>query len=48
MTTKEMIRCKHCAYLVEVDGEWCCSDCDYEDGIIEIHEISDEDCQLNY
>lgn len=42
MTTKEMIRCKHCAYLVEgEDGSWVCDD--YE---IDIHKIPDEACAL--
>ena len=43
MTTKEMIRCKDCAYLVEnSDGKWYC-----EDYGKEIHEISNEDCPLD-
>jgi DNA-directed RNA polymerase subunit RPC12/RpoP len=40
MTTPEMVRCKHCSYLVEdEDGNWVCEDCG-----LEIHEIEDEDC----
>lgn len=40
MTTKEMLRCKDCSYLVEdEEGNWVCSDCKKE-----IHEIKDEDC----
>ena len=40
MTTPEMIRCKHCAYLIEDEnGNWICDDCGKE-----IHSISDEDC----
>lgn len=42
MTTPEMIRCKHCAYLVEGDnGEWICEDWDKE-----IHEVLNEDCAV--
>lgn len=38
--TKEMARCRDCAYLVEGDnGEWICDDCGKE-----IHTIADEDC----
>ena len=48
MTTREMIRCKHCMYLVEGDnGEWLCSDCEYDGDEKDIHEISDEECSLN-
>ena len=40
MTTKEMTRCKDCAYLVEgKDGAWICSD--YE---IDIHLVPDDEC----
>lgn len=40
MTTKEMIRCKDCAYLIETDdGAWICDDCGKD-----IHDIKDEDC----
>ena len=40
MTTKEMMRCKDCSYLVEEDnGEWICSDCEKE-----IHSIPDDEC----
>lgn len=40
MTTKEMIRCKHCAYLVEDDeGNWICDDWQKD-----IHDVPDEDC----
>ena len=42
MMTKEMIRCKDCAYLVEGDnGEWICTDWNKE-----IHKVDDEDCAL--
>lgn len=47
MTTREMIRCKHCMYLIEGDnGEWLCSDCEYEGDEKDIHEIPDEECSL--
>lgn len=40
MTTKEMVRCKDCAYLVEDEnGNWICDDCGRE-----IHEIIDDEC----
>lgn len=40
MTTKEMIRCKDCGYLVEGDnGEWLCENCYYEDDVKDIHDI---------
>ena len=32
-------RCRDCAYLVEVDGEWVCDDCGKN-----IHDIPDEQC----
>ena len=42
MTTKEMIRCKHCAYLVEDDeGNWICDDWQKD-----IHDVPDEDCAV--
>lgn len=42
MTTKKMIRCKDCAYLIEDDdGKWVCDDCGKW-----IEEIEDEDCSL--
>ncbi len=42
MTTKEMIRCKDCCYLVEGDnGEWICEDWEKE-----IHDIPDDECLL--
>ena len=45
MTTPEMIRCKDCSYLVEGEnGEWLCSDCEYKDGLKDIHQIPDEEC----
>ena len=39
MTTKEMIRCKDCAYLIEDNGEWFCDDCEKE-----IHSIDNDEC----
>lgn len=40
MTTKEILRCKDCFYLIEGDnGEWICDDCGKE-----IHSISDDEC----
>lgn len=40
LTTPEMIRCKHCSYLVEDnDGNWICDDCGKE-----IHEIPNDEC----
>lgn len=48
MTTKEMIRCKDCCYLVEGNcGEWCCSDFYADEEIRNIHDIDDEDCPLD-
>ncbi len=45
MTTPEMMRCKDCSYLVEgPNGEWLCSDCEYEGDERDIHTISDEEC----
>ena len=42
MTIPEMIRCKHCTYLVEdEDGNWICADCE-----LEIREIPDDECPL--
>ena len=42
MTTKEMIRCKDCGYLVENDnGDWICDDCGFE-----IHEVDDLNCAI--
>lgn len=42
MTTKEMIRCKHCSYLIEDEnGEWICDDCGKD-----IHDISDDECPV--
>ena len=41
--TKEMNRCRDCAYLVSGDnGEWICDDC-----CKEIHSISDDECSAN-
>ena len=41
--TKEMNRCRDCAYLVSGDnGEWSCDDC-----CKEIHSISDDECSAN-
>lgn len=40
MTTREMVRCKDCSYLVEGDnGEWICDDCGKD-----IHDIPDDEC----
>lgn len=42
MTTKEMIRCRHCAYLVEDDnGNWVCDDCGRK-----CDDIPDDECSL--
>lgn len=42
MTTKEMIRCKHCGYLIEGDdGNWVCDDWGKD-----IHEIPDDECAV--
>ena len=38
--TKEMIRCADCMYLVEgKNGEWICSNFEYEEDEKDIHEI---------
>ena len=38
--TPEMIRCQDCGYLVEGNnGEWICTNCEYEEDEKDIHEI---------
>ena len=45
MNVKE--RCCGCIYLVEGDnGEWLCSDCNYDCQIKNIYEIPDAECSL--
>ena len=45
MTTPRQLRCKDCSYLVEgANGEWLCSDCEYEGEEKNIEDIPDEEC----
>ena len=40
-------RCQDCAYLVAGEhGEWLCANCDYEDDIKDIHDISFDECDI--
>lgn len=40
-------RCQNCAYLIAGEhGEWLCENCDYEDDIKDIHDISFDECSI--